>query len=142
MVEINLIGTENAQFMEPKRDFRDRQAGTRRRAIRLPEEYVCIAPRDAPEVFEWLKGRPADAEAAEVHLRLCFNCQEAVRNLMHVDEEFRNRAGRCLHAGSSQNRRAMSATATNSADLGDASAQQAAHDHGDPSQCMKVGGNG
>ena len=102
MIRINLVGTERYFAMTPK--TKKETPGVRRRR-RLPEEYICIAPKEAPQVFDWLNGAGAngDKEVAEVHLRLCFHCQETVARLIRIDEEFRKRAGRCLHRASSGN---------------------------------------
>jgi len=102
MIRINLVNTERYVAMTPK--TKKETPGVRRRR-RLPKEYVCIAPEESPQVFDWLNGAGTngDKEVAEVHLRLCFHCQESVARLIRIDEEFRNRARRCLHRTSSEN---------------------------------------
>jgi|ERR1041384_1700694 hypothetical protein len=95
MIFINLI--EERPIMKTENSaIRKKPGGKGRRPI--PEQYICIAEDEAPEVFDWLNGvSDADQEIAEIHLRLCFHCQEAVATMMTLDAEFRARVRRCLH---------------------------------------------
>ena len=137
MIRINL-GTEKVRIMTPK--MKEARLGAKR-GRPLPKEYICIAPDEAQLVFDWLNGAAGEEikEIAKVHLRLCFHCQEAVSNLMRIDEEFRDKAGRSLHQTNSQNEHSI-----------EASRAAAAHecnrnetddeDHDNPSRSMKAGG--
>lgn len=97
MVYINMIRRETELIMKPQNTMK--KAGAKRRRRPLPEQYICIAPAEAPLVFDWLNGAgiEADKELAEIHLKLCFHCQEAVARWMIVDEKFKANAKRCLH---------------------------------------------
>ena len=107
-----------------------------------PEPYVCIAEDEAPEVFDWLNGvSDADAEVGEVHLRLCFHCQEAVARMMTLNKEFRTRVRRCLHAANIRARKSMTAEPVNAhpKTANTSSARAAANNK---TRTMKVGGGG
>jgi hypothetical protein len=97
MVYLNMIRSETKLIMKPQST--KKKVGAKRRRRPLPEEYICIAPAEAPLVFDWLNGAgfEADKEFAEIHLKLCFHCQEAVARWMMLDEKFRVNAKRCLH---------------------------------------------
>ena len=98
MVYLNLIRLET-EFIMRSQSTMKKKPGAKRRRRPLPGQYLCIAEAEAPLVFDWLSGAgtEADRELAEIHLRLCFHCQEAVAQLMVLDEKFRASAGRSLH---------------------------------------------
>ena len=118
MIWMNLIGMEKLIIMEPK--TKTETPGAKRR--RLPEEYICIAPDESPQVFDWLNGAEmnGEKEVAEVHLRLCFHCQEAVARRLRIDEAFRKSARRYLHLTRPEEERQVKT--------------------GNPSKSMKAGG--
>jgi len=96
MIRINLSETESV--MKAKTKTEETQSAERE-AQELPTDYLCIEPREERIVFDWLNGMgsEADREVAEVHLRLCYRCQETVVHLMEINEEFKTIAGRFLH---------------------------------------------
>jgi hypothetical protein len=102
-------------------------------AQELPTEYLCIEPSEEHLVFDWLNGIGSEAnrEIAEVHLRLCFRCQETVVHLMKINEEFKKNAGRCLHRASLRNERRLNGPHPADEDT----------DHFNPSKSMKAGGS-
>ena len=138
MISMNL-GTEKVYIMTPKQKIKG-SAGAKRRRRSLPKEYICIAPNDSQLVFDWLNGAcdAANKEAAEVHLRLCFHCQEAVARLMRIDEQFRIKAGRCLHRNHQGNEESVRTTGV--ADAPELSQNEIDADHQNPSKSMKAGG--
>ena len=138
MIFINLIGTEKFFAMEPKTRTKEEPVASRP-TRRLPNKFICIDPSEAPQVIDWLNGAGVvgDREVVEVHLRLCFHCQEVVVHRMQIDEEFKKRAGRCLHLSSHDEHRIGLVHETG--------ARSNCHDdcdHANPSKSMKVGGQG
>jgi hypothetical protein len=129
MICINLSETEPVMKAKTKTEETQSAGGE---AQELPTEYLCIEPREEPLVFDWLNGigNEANGEIAEVHLRLCFRCQEKVVHLMKIDEEFKKNAGRSLHLASSRNERRLNGPHPVDEDT----------DHFNPSQSMKAGG--
>lgn len=59
----------------------------------LPDEYVCIAPDEAVQLFDYLNKADdkVDQELVAVHLGLCLHCQEAVAALTTLDSTLRKR---------------------------------------------------
>ena len=112
MLYINLGGTEKVIIMKPRTEGTSKNPRIKRRKRRLPEQFICIAQEDAWMVFDWLNGvgLEANQEVAQVHLRLCFHCQEAVAKMMKLDDEFRARAGRSLHLANSTHHQAVTMT--------------------------------
>ena len=96
MICINLVETESV--MKAKTKTEETQSA-KREAQELPTDYLCIEPREEKIVFNWLNGigSEADREVAEVHLRLCYRCQETVVQVMKINEEFKHNARRFLH---------------------------------------------
>lgn len=135
MVLINLIGTESV-VMEPNTNTKD-DPDVSRRTRRLPYEYICIEPNEAPHVIDWLNsaGVAGDREVAEGHLRLCFRCQETVVDRMQIDEEFKLRVRRCLHP----TRNDEESVALVHEGVGQSHDD---HDGTNPSKSMKAGGQG
>lgn len=108
MEALDLFRTERIFVMEHNK--KKKKPGTRRRTRPLPEQFICIAPTEAPLVFDWLKGAGSEAqnEIAEIHLRLCFQCQEAVITMMRLNSEFRENVRRFLHSANEQARTHLS----------------------------------
>lgn len=140
MVLINLL--RERPNMKPEKFRVDDEPGAKQRPHPVPEQYVCIAEDEAPEVFDWLNGvSDADPEIGEIHLRLCFHCQEAVATRMTVDKEFRGRVRRCLHGANIRTRRPMTTEPVNAhAETANTSSDRAAAN--DKPRSMKVGGGG
>lgn len=76
--------------------MRPQVRSTRRRSARtslapqpLPKNFVCVDPEEATQLFDYLNGAAegVDKEAAAIHLRLCFNCQDAVARLKNIDKD-------------------------------------------------------
>lgn len=140
MICMNLIGTE--RFLDMGSKTKMETPGGARRRRRLPRKYICIAPDEAPELFDWLNsaGRHGEREVAEAHLGLCFHCQETVARMLRMDEEFRKKAGRCLHLSSSGNKPPMkTAHAAGAHGLNRTESHRQLED-GKSSRSMKAGG--
>jgi hypothetical protein len=62
----------------------------------LPVEYLCINDAQAVQVFDYLNGADdkVDKELVFVHLKLCYQCQEAVAALITLDATVRERVTR------------------------------------------------
>ena len=124
MIFLNPIRTEKYLAMNTNTQTEEK-SDPNQRSRQLPDKYICIAEDESAKVIHWLNGAGSDAdkEIAEVHLRLCFHCQEVVVHMMKTDEEFKKRAGRCLHLARRQDsqRNAARRNGTKSQDLGDPS---------------------
>jgi hypothetical protein len=138
MIFINLL--KERPTMKPQEFRIEDEPGAKRRPD--PEPYVCIAEDEAPQVFDWLNGvSDADPEIGEIHLRLCFHCQEAVATMMTLDKEFKGRVRRCLHPANIRARRSMTVEPVDAhPKTANASSDRAAAN--DKPQTMKVGGGG
>lgn len=127
--------------MKPQNSRIKEKPGAKGRPRPVPDQYICIAEDEAPEVFDWLNCvSDADPEIGEIHLRLCFHCQEAVATRMTVDKEFRVRVRRCLHAANLRAQRSLTAEPVAARlNAENTSAEQVANDK---PRSMKVGGGG
>jgi len=129
MTSINLIKTE---FVMKAKTKIEETESAKREAQELPTDYLCIEPRETDIVFNWLNGigSEADGDVAEVHLRLCYRCEETVVHLMEINEEFKKNAGRYLHLARTRHEQRL--TTLHPADE--------VTDDTHPSKSMKMGG--
>ena|ERR1051326_759447 len=143
MIYMNLNGTEKFVTMKPKTRIEEKP-GAKQRIRLLPTEFICIAPSEAPQVLDWLNGssNEAENEIAEIHLRLCFHCQEVVARLMRINEEFSKRVGRCLHLASLRNKQLLSTAQMAGAHGSNHTKSHEDPDDVNPSKSMKAGGRG
>ena len=97
------IGMERLRTMKPPKTGKKRKRGsrpaTRHRVHPIPDDYICVAPAEAVQLFDWLnrKGPESDKEIATLHLRLCLHCQEIVAKLMMLGDAANTDALECLH---------------------------------------------
>jgi hypothetical protein len=67
--------------------------GTSASVDTVPDEFVCVDEDEAVQVFDYFNGSNAnvDRELVGVHLRVCYQCQEAVASLMMLDSSIKKR---------------------------------------------------
>ena len=129
MICMNLSETESVMKAKTKTEETQR---AKQEAQELPTDYLCIEPREEDIVFNWLNGVGSedDRDVAEVHLRMCYRCQETVVHLMEINEEFKRNAGRFLHLAGTRHEQRL--TTLHPGDEGP--------DNIHPSKSMKMGG--
>lgn len=76
-----------------KRNPRCATTSVGRRPRALPEEYSCIDPNEAVQLFDYLNGadKSADKALLSAHLGLCYSCQDAADAMMKLDKAVKER---------------------------------------------------
>jgi hypothetical protein len=89
--------------MKAKEKVKKKRGGTQDEKPEVPEDFICIDPKQQPLVFDFLNGFKQDLkEVALLHLRLCLHCREIAATVLKINKYLEPKSGHYLHAKKSE----------------------------------------